>query len=711
MDKKYHHIEKLYELIKVLNREWLIFPVFEIEEGGECSCRTTSCGSPGKHPRTEHGFKDASGEITQIQAWHAKWPGANWAVRTGDVSGVFVVDVDNNPEWMSLLNKEKTLSVKTPRGGKHYYFSLDGRNVATSQSLVAEGVDIRAKNAYAILAVVSAGYAVEVLVPPAHIPGWLAIRLNTPKESAAPTLRESLPKEIRVGTRNSSLVSYAGILRRNGLEKDEIQSALHAFSAERFEEPTPEDEITRVSDWIIQHNPASSLTDLGNADRLVDIFGNEIGYCYQLKKWLIWDGKRWRIDDDSEIERKAEQVVRLIYSEVSNESDSKKRDNLAQHARRSEHGSRLHAMIQLAQHKVSISFSKLDQNPHLLNVKNGTLNLETGELMEHDPALLITKLIDIEYIEDATCLRWDDFLNLILANDEENLRWLQKAVGYSLSGRSDERVLPFLYGDGANGKTTFLETLLQVFGEYGQKTSMDALLAANNTGHGATPYTARLRGARFVVASEMPAGRRLNEALIKDLTGGDKLIARALYREPTDFSPTHTLWLYGNNKPKVKDLSKGFWDRMAVIPFNVTIPEDMQRPRADVIQEFLEEGSGLLAWIVNGYKQWREEGLKKTDSISRATDVYKTESDVLELFLEDMCERHPDQIITKRALYGAYTRWCIENDERPQGKRWLTTRLLRLGIEGYGSNKSSLKGIGLKETSRAEEVSQFLESE
>ncbi len=263
-------------------------------------------------------------------------------------------------------------------------------------------------------------------------------------------------------------------------------------------------------------------------------------FCYTINRWLVWNGKRWSIDENGEVVKLAHDTIKAIYAEASNCGDNDQRKSLAKHALISEGRHRVENMLESAKPYVWISTNQLDQHPMLLNCRNGIIDLETGELLPHDRSYFLTKMIDVEFDKNAHCPAWERFLKLVTGDDENLELFLQLAVGYSLTGRIDEHCLFFLYGTGKNGKSTFTETLRRLFGDYSQRTDIEALMQ-NYSGRGATasPYIAALSGARFTLASEMPEGRRLNESLVKDLTGGDSITARNLFSNPFTFTPTH----------------------------------------------------------------------------------------------------------------------------------------------------------------------------
>jgi putative DNA primase/helicase len=404
------------------------------------------------------------------------------------------------------------------------------------------------------------------------------------------------------------------------------------------------------------------LTDMGNATRLVHWHGDSLLYCHPWKKWLVWDGQRWKSDVTAAVTRMAKDTVRRIYSEASSHSKKRDREDTAKWAMRSEAKERIKSMIELARSEVPVLPEQLDADPWMLTVANGVLDLRTGELLRHDPNRLSTKLVEVEYDRAADCPLWLKFLDEIMDGDETMIRFLQRAVGYSLTGDASERCVFILYGCGANGKTTFLEVARALLGDYALRTPTETLMVKRS---GSIPNdVARLKGARFVSASESEAGRRLAESLIKDITGGDTISARFLWGEWFDFVPECKVWLATNHKPEIRGTDKAIWDRVRLIPFEVVIPEAEQDKQ--LADKLTRELAGILAWAVEGCIAWQRDGLGVADKVRQATAAYRGEQDVLGEFIEDCCVEGDVEALASD-LYDAYREWGGELSQRKFG--------------------------------------------
>jgi len=440
-------------------------------------------------------------------------------------------------------------------------------------------------------------------------------------------------------------------------------------------------------------------TDMGNAARLVYWYGDSLLFCHPWGKWLVWDGRRWKADDTAAVARMAKATVRRIYAEAESHSSRKDRKDTATWAMRSEANQRINAMIKLAECEVPILPNQLDADPWLLTVANGTLDLRTGELLGHDPDRLNTKLVEVAYDRGADCPLWLQFLGEIMAGDETMIRFLQRGVGYSLTGDTSERCLFILYGCGANGKTTFLEVIRALLGDYALRTPTETLMMKRS---GSIPNdVARLKGARFVSASESEEGRRLAESLIKDITGGDTISARFLRAEWFDFTPECKVWLATNHKPEIRGTDKAIWDRVRLIPFEVVI-SDVEQDK-QLADKLVGELPGILAWAVEGCLAWQRDGLGMADKVKKATAAYRSEQDVLGEFIEDCCIEGGDKEALASDLYAVYKDWGGDLSQRrfglalrergyEKGRHPSTRRILWRGI--------GLSSVTLTETSK-----------
>ncbi|MDR0572880.1 MAG: DUF5906 domain-containing protein [Tannerella sp.] len=293
------------------------------------------------------------------------------------------------------------------------------------------------------------------------------------------------------------------------------------------------------------------LTDTTNAYRLFAKYGPDIRYNAPWKKWLVWNGAYWELDDGCLIHDRGLHMIREIYRELLQTSDYRDRQEIEKHAIQSESLRRRKAFIELAQviPALNIKIDRLDTNPWLFNVENGTIDLKTGEPREHRQEDMITKIANVRYDKEAGCPVWKNFLMEIMNYNAELIRFIQTAAGWAITGDTSEQSMFILYGTGANGKSTFLNTIMNLLGDYAIATPTETFM--KKSGEQISNDIARLRGTRFVTTTEAEQGKRLSEPLIKQITGNDRMTARFLYGEFFNFVPTFKIFMATNHKPVI----------------------------------------------------------------------------------------------------------------------------------------------------------------
>jgi putative DNA primase/helicase len=420
-------------------------------------------------------------------------------------------------------------------------------------------------------------------------------------------------------------------------------------------------------------------TELGNAYRLIEASGDVLRYCHEWRSWLHWNGMCWKKSWDQPQEL-AKEMVRSIYQEAVSCEESELRDELLAHAKRSETAARIDGLLKLAtsSYGIPVSSDDLDSHPHLLNVQNGTVNLETGKIAAHDKDDLLTKVTPVNFDPDAGCPLWLEFLNVIFDNNQNLIDFIQVALGYSLTGDVHERCLFILHGAGANGKSTLLEVVSHVLGQdYASKTPTETLLARPV---GSIPNdVARLKGMRFVTASEADEGRRLDEARIKELTGNETITARFMRAEFFSFTPQFKLWLGTNHKPVINGTDKAIWDRIRLIPFDVRIPENQQDKT--LACKLKDESSGILNWLLVGCRRSIAEGLTSPKEVRVAVQDYQSEMDTVGRFLEEKCRRVKGHRVQCGTLYEAFSSWLEQNGEGRMSQKQFSPRMTEKGYE------------------------------
>jgi putative DNA primase/helicase len=435
-------------------------------------------------------------------------------------------------------------------------------------------------------------------------------------------------------------------------------------------------------------------SDLGNAERFVDMFGDRVRWCPARKAWLLYDRRRWAWDERGHVVKLAHQAVRTIHKDAVVEADPAKQREIVKFAIASQNEGRISGMLSQAKPYLAVSMDELDRDPWALNCMNGTFDLRAGRLRPHNPADLITRLAPVEYDSAAECPRFKRFLQETLG-DAGVISFVKRYSGYTLTGITRERLLAILYGFGKNGKTTLVELLRDVMGDYATNTDTETLLMRKYQGVGND--VAALNGARFVSAAEVEQGRRLAESKVKQLTGRDTVTARFLFGEPFNFTPEFKLWLSTNNKPVIQGTDDAIWDRIRLIPFTQRFDGSRQDPKLP--EKLRGELAGVLAWMVEGCLEWQEHGLGEPKTVRDATNQYRNEMDTLAAFLDEECVVAASCRVLAERLYQSYAMWCDKSGEHKQPKKAFVARLEERGFkrrrETAGVNKGRYIWLGI----------------
>ncbi|MGC8553532.1 MAG: phage/plasmid primase, P4 family [Phycisphaerae bacterium] len=425
------------------------------------------------------------------------------------------------------------------------------------------------------------------------------------------------------------------------------------------------------------------LTDTGNGIRFANRHGKNIRMVAGIG-WHVWDGRRWQFDDTGEVERLAKETCRACLTEAVNAPGMKDKDRVM-HWMRTESVSRLKAMIELAisEPGITIRAAELDADPWLLNVENGILNLRDGTLRPHDPAALMSKLAPVTFDPAASCPRFDRFIGEVFNSDADTRMYVMKLLGICLTGDITEQILPIFWGEGANGKSTLLATVAHILGDYAG-TAPESLLAATKREEHPCEL-ADLQGKRLIVAAETESGARLRMQLIKRLTGEETIKARRMRENFYEFTRVHKIILQTNNRPRVNENSEAVWRRLKLVPFTVTFSRDKQDKNLPA--KLKAEASGILNRLIEGCLLWQKEGLREPDAVKAATGDFREESDPLQEFLEQCCERVSGAWTATSDLFVAYVRHCEGIAERPLGHRQFTDALGRHGFTPRRTNR------------------------
>jgi putative DNA primase/helicase len=442
-------------------------------------------------------------------------------------------------------------------------------------------------------------------------------------------------------------------------------------------------------------------TDIGNGERLVARHGHDFRYCFPWSKPLVFDGRRWKVDDTAAVQRLAKATSRAIYREASTRDDDDERKALIKWGLASESRSRLDAMLARAftEDGIPILPDEMDQDGWLFNCRNGTIDLRTGELREHRRADLITQLCPVDFDPHASCPLWIGTLEKFFGGDSVLVDYWKRICGYAMAGLVRDHVMPIAYGTGSNGKSTILGALLEAFGvDYAMKCPPDLLMVKKGDSH--PTDRADLFRKRLVVAIETEAGRRLNETMVKELTGGDHIRARRMREDFWEFSPTHTLIMATNHKPRIRGTDQGIWRRLRVVPFTVSVEGD--RDDKAMPEKLRGELAGILAWCVQGCLAWQEKGLDAPASVEEATTGYRKSQDMIGSFLAEHVVEGPQEQERCGQVYERYKAWAQRGNEFAISMTAFGQAMQERGFRTKTSNGKWYLGLALRKLTDAE---------
>ena len=464
----------------------------------------------------------------------------------------------------------------------------------------------------------------------------------------------------------SYLRKYAGSVPRGDdeyAEKEALATLKSAFTYSKRDPAVPgmrKRNGKLPSDDVLKELNDLHMTDTGNAEGFALLFGDDFRYDWSRKRWLFWDGVRWSVDSYDLATQSIKEVAksRLAAAALIDDDDSRKK--MVKWALGSESRYRLKGALELAQSEPPFpaSTEQFDKDPYLLGCANGVIDLRTGEFRQGRREDYIMKSTNLTYNPTAECPRWIRFLDEIFLGNTELIDFIHRAIGYSLTGDTSEQCLFICYGTGWNGKSKFLIILRALLSDSARNTPFSTFTERYRDT--ATNDLAALAGVRLVTSSEIGEGKRLNEARIKAMTGGDPITARFLYGEFFDYTPAYKVWLAVNHKPVIKGTDEGIWRRIRLIPFEACFKAN---PDPYIEEKLKAELEGILRWAVEGCLKWQRERLEMVEKVKVATNEYRQESDVIAQFLDECIVETENAKVKASDLYKAYDAWCKETGE------------------------------------------------
>ncbi len=440
--------------------------------------------------------------------------------------------------------------------------------------------------------------------------------------------------------------------------------------------------------------PDEPKSELGYARRLVYVYGDRLRYVPAWRRWLVWDGKRWAHDATGQAARWMKSIARRVTCDaLAIEDDAKRQQAAVSLARRGESSAGVSGALTLAgtEPEIVVTPDDLDADPFLLNCRNGVLDLRTGELGDHDPKLLLTRMTGAAYRPNAAGKNFAAFLRRV-QTDEGMRAFLARLLGHALEGQVVSHILPIFYGSGANGKSTLLEAVAGALGDYAGPADPELLTAKSFDAH--PTGTADLCGLRLAILHEGDAGRRLAEGTVKRLTGGDRIKARRMREDFWSFAPSHTFVMATNHKPIVTGTDEGIWRRLRLVPWDVVIPAEIRDE--ELPSKRALELDAVLAWLVAGYADWHEHGLSDPAKVTEATRSFRGESDALGRFIREACVAGPAQQALSADLFAAWSKWCAGEGEDPGSQTAFSLAMTNRGYDKKATSVGKLwQGIGI----------------
>ena len=731
--------------------------VFPLRPGGKAPLIPASEGG--------HGCLDATIDRDTIERWFTAAPRANLGAATGEAAGCIVIDVDVKhlegkfgDETLADLEAElgplpESWETLTPSGGRHLWFRYPaGHNLRNSESRLGPWLDVRANGGYVCCPPSvtekgsyqwEAGHLPEE-TPLAELPGaWLDRLLSGTGRS--PGERFTLPDMVCEGSRNATLFKYGASLRAKGMSPSRIRAELLRVNRERFSPPLDEAEADSVFDHLMRYpegvpaedepvppqiaeapsrggesspcakvlsqlrpelNPRYRQSDLGNGYLFADIFRDRARFVTERRCWFVYDGRVWKPDTEGHAVRElCKELANALIDYSLTLAGEKARTDYYRFASRWQKSSVRATVLDEAASVNPVSVDCFDRDDYLFNCLNGTLDLKTRELKPHSSDDFLTLCAGVSYDPQARCERWERFISEVMSGDGEKSLFLQKSLGYTLSGDTGEECFFILYGPTTrNGKSTCLETYRQLLGDYGAVCQPDTISQKRNPdGSKASPDVARLRAVRFAGVSEPDSAMTLSASLIKTLTGNDAVCARFLHENDFEFRPRFKIFINTNYLPRVTEASLFASGRVKVLEFARHFTEEERDPGLKQFFTRPESLSGILNWCLDGLRLYGETGLTPPSSVREATDQYRHDSDKISRFVEEELVAGFDYEVPTAEAYERYKTWCFAGGYHAETHTFFTQRMKTVALverkrpRGGGEKTAVIIGYRLKE--------------
>lgn len=675
-----------------------------------------------KRPSLPSWPEKATSDEKKIIDWWELEPDRGYGIVTGKDSCIVLdVDVKNGQPGMQSLQEifsdeeiADFVTVETPSGGRHFYFHSDCE-IRNAQGFMP-GLDIRGDGGYIIgpgTRLDSGTYQLThgSLEKIPNIPQKLVAAISTARKGQRQLVKQVLSMNtcglINEGSRNTTLFNIACSLRDDFQPQDQVLDRLSQINADQCDPPMDEMDIETIVQSAFSREPNTTAfldrfarTEKGASEVLLHFQRDRIIYIPEFKAFAFWNGHIWQVDTTLEAERMVKFITDMygsaktemqMLSEAAIERGDKvvagqlnaKAGAYAKMESKTGSYAGMKNIIDLARSEVVVNQCRLDADDFKFATMNGVIDLRNGDFSPvSNREDYITMRGALEYDPAATCPEWEKFIDEIMLGDRQMVNYLQRVVGYMLTGSTREQALFFLYGFGANGKSTFMNICQKITGDYQVALPASSLMAKSaSSGASASPDLAMLRGKRLAVASELEENECFNESLVKSLTGGDVLSVRKLYAEFFQLEPKFKLVLVGNHRPYVRGSDDGIWRRIHLIPFKHQVPKSQQDRQLE--SRLMAELPGILNWAIKGCLEWQQssQGLGMPDLVKQETQNYRATEDLLQRFLGDRCAINPSAGEYQKNLYAAYKAWAAENNEFAMSNRKFGEKLREHGFQ------------------------------
>lgn len=454
---------------------------------------------------------------------------------------------------------------------------------------------------------------------------------------------------------------------------------------------------TESTDYLLN----ARRSDTGNAECLAQLYGDDLRYCHTRKKWLMWDNSHWAIDEGGASHRNMIAVVRARYRACEQIDDLDQRKKAAAWCVGCESTAKLEAALRTAAKLVAFSttIERWDGDQMVAAAVGATLDLRAGIHRSVRREDYLTMQLGATYDPEASCPRWIQFLDEVFEGNADVIGYIQRAIGYCLTGDTREQKLFLCHGKGANGKSVFLEILTALFGDYAANASFETFDA--NRRNESSNDLAALRGKRLVTVIETEEGRRLAESRVKSVTGQDRITCRFLYGEYFTYQPTYKIWMAMNHLPQIRGTDKGIWRRVELIPFLADFEGREDKTLASTLRSELD---GILQWAIEGLRQWWQRGLDTPDMVKQATRKYREDSDLVGRWIADRCVVVSNVFLSSAAGWKNYESWCKEMGEEPKSQNMWSRRMTEKGFQSNpNTSKRGWFGVGLRTDDESED--------